>query len=293
MSHFSVIVIGDDFEEQLAPYHEFECTGNDEYVQDLDVTDEVRARIEKDGLQEGLEWFGLEDRVVESEDEVDKSDPHKYGYAVVRDGKLIKAVNRTNPNKKWDWYVVGGRWTGYFPLKPGITPVLGRPGIFGAPAEVRTGDQVRLKDIDVERARREAEGEAATEFDHWQAIVSEHGRPESWASVRERVTDVDVARKEYNGQPAIKVFNASERFFLQCPVEVFGFDREVYLRRRRNNALVPFAVVKDGKWYEKGSMGWFGMVADEKDAEGWSAQFQRLLDDLPPDTMLTMVDCHI
>jgi hypothetical protein len=29
MSHFSVMVIGENVEEQLAPYHEFECTGVD------------------------------------------------------------------------------------------------------------------------------------------------------------------------------------------------------------------------------------------------------------------------
>jgi hypothetical protein len=35
MSHFTVMVIGDNVDEQMAPYHEFECTGDDnEYVQD-------------------------------------------------------------------------------------------------------------------------------------------------------------------------------------------------------------------------------------------------------------------
>ena len=37
MSHFSVMVIGGNVEEQLQPYHEFECTGiNDQYVVDVD-----------------------------------------------------------------------------------------------------------------------------------------------------------------------------------------------------------------------------------------------------------------
>lgn len=41
MSHFSVLVIGNDPEKQLAPYHQFECTDNvDEYVQSIDVKDE-------------------------------------------------------------------------------------------------------------------------------------------------------------------------------------------------------------------------------------------------------------
>jgi hypothetical protein len=43
MSHFVVLVIGDNVEQQLAPYHEFECTGrDDQYVVDIDITEEVR-----------------------------------------------------------------------------------------------------------------------------------------------------------------------------------------------------------------------------------------------------------
>ena len=47
MSHFAVLVIGAHPEQQLAPFHEFECTGkNDQYVQDTDVTDEYRKDYE-------------------------------------------------------------------------------------------------------------------------------------------------------------------------------------------------------------------------------------------------------
>jgi len=48
MSHFTVVVVGDDYEEQLAPYHEFECTGrDDEYVIDVDRTEETRREYEE------------------------------------------------------------------------------------------------------------------------------------------------------------------------------------------------------------------------------------------------------
>lgn len=49
MSHFTVLVVTDQkptdgvLEKALAPFHEFECTGIDnEYVQDLDITEKVR-----------------------------------------------------------------------------------------------------------------------------------------------------------------------------------------------------------------------------------------------------------
>ena len=47
MSHFNCLVVGEDVAALLAPYHEFECTGrNDQYVQDIDQTEEARAKYE-------------------------------------------------------------------------------------------------------------------------------------------------------------------------------------------------------------------------------------------------------
>ena len=46
MTHFTVLVVGPNPEQQLAPFHEFECTGkNDQYVQNVDVTEELRGEF--------------------------------------------------------------------------------------------------------------------------------------------------------------------------------------------------------------------------------------------------------
>ena len=43
------MVVGDNHEKQLQPFHEFECTGtNDEFVQNVDLTDELRKKYEDD-----------------------------------------------------------------------------------------------------------------------------------------------------------------------------------------------------------------------------------------------------
>jgi len=155
MSHFVVLVVGNDHEKQLAPYHEFECTGiNDEYVEDVDITDEVVDLIKEDYADEddpvaaALGHHRLEYRIVQDESEVDRDDDHKFGYAVVRDGQLIKAVNRTNPDRRWDWYEVGGRWTGFFRLKPGRSGMVGRAGMMTPQAGAGTADQALKGDID-------------------------------------------------------------------------------------------------------------------------------------------------
>lgn len=123
MSHFAVLVIGENPEEQLAPYHEFESTGNDDkYVQDVDMTEEVQLDADKSSLENALSDYDLQYVTVDDEKNIDKEGEHKYRYAVVRDGKLVKAVKRTNPNKKWDWYQLGGRFGGFSLKNGGICP---------------------------------------------------------------------------------------------------------------------------------------------------------------------------
>jgi hypothetical protein len=48
MSHFACMVIGPNIETQLAPYHEFECTGiDDEYVVDVDETADYQKEYDE------------------------------------------------------------------------------------------------------------------------------------------------------------------------------------------------------------------------------------------------------
>lgn len=54
-----------------------------------------------------------------------------------------------------------------------------------------------------------------------------------------------------------------------------------------------FAVLKDGEWFERGKMGWWGVVSDEREADAWSAQWMDLVLGLHNDTVLALVDVHI
>lgn len=139
MSHFTVAVFTPEqpSQDQLAailqPWHEYECTGvDDQYVIDVDVTDEMRADFEKHG-EEGQTF---EDFV-----------PYWNSEKVNAKGRVIR---RTNPNAKWDWWTVGGRWTGLLRMKAGANAVLGYRAWCASPAETGTSDQARVSDIDLE-----------------------------------------------------------------------------------------------------------------------------------------------
>jgi hypothetical protein len=290
MSHFSVFVIGDNVEAQLAPYHEFECTGvNDQYVQDVDVTADVQDK--------GLDYYGLDEKTVTSMGEVDTEGEHKFGYALVdARGNVLKAVNRTNPNRKWDWYQLGGRWSGFLKAKPGRVDIKGTPGLMGSQASDAKGqfDVLRKGEIDFAGMRDEAAQEAAAKWD--KAYAARGGKDWiTWDHVRDVLhkDDIEAARKAYNEQPALVQLKAHEDFKFSWAYDKFLTPRDKYVQQARDSAASPFAVVMDSKWYERGEMGWWGMVSNEQDMDAWNAQVNTLLGSLPDDTTITVVDCHI
>lgn len=292
MSHFQVIVIGDNVERLLQPYHEFECTGtNDEFVQDVDVTDKVLEHMvgeDADALDKSLGWYGLEDKIVDDESKVQKVGddcPHKWGFAIVKEGKLVKAVKRTNPNKKWDWWVVGGRWNGFLKLKPEF--VGGR------------SNECRKSEVDFDGMRDESGAGAAARWDkaHAAKVAAGFDVNATWASwkhVRDvlHAGDIDAARDAYNAQPIILAIMAAMDHPFRG-VDEYLTPRDEYIQQARDSACAPYAVVNGGEWIAKGTMGWFGMSADTATQAGWNRRVNELLDSLPGDTKLTIVDCHI
>lgn len=226
-------------------------------------------------------WHGREER-----DETMK----RYGYW-------------QNPNAKWDWYEVGGRWAGYFQLKNGRRGGKGSQYNFTGRLEA-TGDKadICLKDaVDFEAMRNEYEVRAIKRYDLVWGAIEGTQEPEPWEHIREKFKDdIDEARKQYHDQSRVKAFQelcnseeGREIFGFFASVEEYQVPREQYIQNARNNAAVPFAILKDGKWYEQGKMGWWGIATNEKDPETWNSMVAKLMDDLPGDTILAACDCHI
>jgi hypothetical protein len=297
MSHFTVMVMGEEPEKQLAPYHEFECTGvDDEYVQDVDITDEVRGEISKDGktLVQALGWYGLEDRIVEHESMVDRANGHKYGYAVVRNGELVKAIDRTNPNKKWDWYQLGGRWTGLLKLRIGFDGEAGDHGLMTNRAKPGYVDQARKGAVDFDGMRAEAEAKARDEYRRFHALIGDTPPPRTWAEIRaQHEGNIEAARAAYQQQPAIKLLVADDHFRWEDSPERFLCSEDEFAQKARDAAIVTFAIVKDGSWYERGRMGWWACVSNEKERDEWNREFSKLLDGVDDGTLISVFDCHI
>lgn len=311
MSHFSVLVVGSNVDTQLEPYQENnmgDCPAK--YLAFFDREDELLEEFETgssrrvvmpDGTYkypwdeefrvEGSGGFGgnthevpahLEQREVPFKElyaSLEEFAKDYHGYES-RDAKSGRYGYWENPNRKWDWYVVGGRWSGFFKLKS------------AAPTENPRADHALKGDIDIEGMRAEAEALATAQYDTFHAIVDAHGF-RTFDEISQVYPDnADSARAVYWSQPAcaaLREANISPFVF----AELAAASRDEYLAQARNGALATFAVLKDGVWYERGKMGWFGFSDDHMAKEDWDVQYNAMLDALPPDTPLTVVDCHI
>lgn len=69
--------------------------------------------------------------------------------------KQLAAFDENDPatlpeNGKWDGWLLGGRWTGFFQLRPGAAGVVGWPGLMTLPAPEGRADQCLWGDVDRE-----------------------------------------------------------------------------------------------------------------------------------------------
>lgn len=224
-------------------------------------------------IEEYIEYEYGEGRVVASLAEVDLSGPHKFGYAIVEGGILTKAVDRTNPNAKWDRWQAGGRYAGRLLLSHG-----------------HSVDSARKGDVDISRIRRERAAEAARDWDRVYEVLGEATQWQTWEGVRDSTEDINQAREIYTSQDAVKALRENEATRWDN-LDDYAMSRSEYLDRARRRGLVVFAAVLDGKWAERGQMGWWGCVSDEN--EDWSEVFNQIWDSVPDDYYVTIVDCHI
>lgn len=299
MSHFSVLVISEhdlrdnkNLEKILLPYHEYECTGIEEYLEDVDLTEETKADFEK--------HKGSYSDITEFAKEWNGSSP------VTADDGSVKFIRRTNPNAKWDWWVVGGRWLGGLLPKDRSQSSKGKPGTFGNKADYEGGvDILQKANLDIEEMRNQAGKEHGERWDKMHAAVHDVDKTfmpwtEMVAAIpsdsEERHESIEAARIAYHAQPIVSVLSkAGLLSFFGGDQEIQDYlaGRDVMVEKGRNGALSAYAVVKDGKWYARGEMGWFGMSSNEITLEEWDKQFAKLIDETPDDHWLAIVDCHI
>lgn len=317
MSHYSVLVVGDDPDALLAPF--------DENLQ----TEPRRDPLPIEDLQSMLEHYRTTagtnrktkvgrlifnryqgtaypivitaGRVVEPDHSIVRALWQEWDRReLFRDDAGYYTFTRRNPHAKWDWYAIGGRFTGYFRIKPGRKGKVGEPGLMTPGAEAGWVDQCRKGDVDADFMQNAV---ASTAADHWDQIHEGlQGHPvERWEALRDRICGsersqekVAVAREAYREQPGIVALTeAGLDTSILFDDTILTIPRDEYIRHARDGAMTPYAILIDGEWIERGTMGWFGIGRNEESVADWNRRFMDLYASIPDEALLTLVDCHI
>lgn len=325
MSHFTVLVhipanevtnvndIETLVSKKLQPFHEFECTGiKDEYVTEVDETEERMAAYNTDIIpsvffnntfygtkySQQCKKFFVMDSFMETLPvgyefrEAPASEIFTFRefltewegctldgkYTDYRDGKFY---SYTNVNSKWDWWSIGGRWSGHFCNHNG-----------------NKFDIIKVKDWDIETPKNKVIEKFSKFYDKYENSELVNLEFLNWNECTSKF-GIDEARAFYHSQEykkgLIKLFNTPEEsefsWVLHDPESFYGVSREEFYKDRYFNEIGTFAILHDGKWLERGDMGWWGCISDEND--NWNDIFLDTITKFDDNDYLVLVDCHI
>ena len=260
MSHYAVLVLhkeDQNIDTLLAPYNE-----NLKVETYLKLTNNeviTKAREEYDDNY--------------SEKELIKSYAEDYGYIVLDDG----LYSTYNPNSKWDWYLIGGRFSDGLELTDeGIDEAIQSydNGWFGQASEEEQIEYVKYADS------------APIKYIKWFTPLSQEEKDKL-----RRWWEINVEGDELrNGEEKDKYFFWNPEWFKRRYK-----DADTYIKLKE--MITFFAVITpDGKWYAPSNMGWWACTDGEPEDElKWDLEFyDRFIEpNLNSDLICTVIDCHI
>ena len=181
-----------------------------------------------------------------------------------------------NPNAKWDWWEVGGRWMGSLLIKEGKDGFTGKPGVFGNSVPNTPNGYVWVDSCKVS----DVEWEKMAQIKRFELLKNEGEDGDLWDILTDKADIPERKRLDYT-------------FYKGTYFEEKYGSKENYLTVE--TAFSTYAVITpDGKWHSPGDMGWFGMSSESnEDAVAFSNDFQKNFIEPNKDKTITIVDCHI
>lgn len=280
MSHYTVAVITDKLNkigEMLAPFSE-----NMEVEPYVDETKEAIINSAKERKERVLQR-------KEKGEELDKydieylnanTDEELYKLQIYEDESYDKNGNHLttyNPNSKWDWYEIGGRWNKILLVKEEVkdieegTPSWGNLDSINkkAPEGFKWVTGAKIKDIEFEKAI-EFNNTYNKSIRFWELYV-EGQEPQN--EEEKEMIKWEIYKKEYY----IERYETKENY------------------AKINSIFTTWALLDEKGWHEKGEMGWFAMANDTKDSELlFIEKFTETIQKPEnQDKYLVIVDCHI
>ena len=252
--HFSIIVAGDNYEEQLAPFQENNM---------------------EDCPKEYLEFY-VDGEYYETKEEAERA---------VGKRKCEEDGYWTNPNSHWDWYVLGGRYQRKFLPKDGVEYDVGSASVFEAP-DPRFAARIRKGDIDFDRMKKEWTDRRINEWNELMKALD--GREINWKPSTDFDWENADEREKFWNQDGVSQIKDAEDFkwgFSRLQLDMMLGCKNVddWIKKHDwRGCYRPYGYIKDGEWID----------ADWDKNETFAKDFDEWFDNLPDDTIINVVDCH-
>lgn len=221
----------------LAPY--MEDPDDPAYLEFDDHDDEVREGYEHVSDGRTMDEYAEDEGYIKHDG--------KYGYMM-------------NPNAKWDWWVVGGRWRTKLWVE-------GRPADYG-----------KIVDIQWDMIRDTVLTNAQRSYNIMKEAYENGTKPKDWFCNYVEGEGISTGfghEMLYIAGESLDEYVHRHGYDVECPLDPYAF------------------IDMDGKWHEKGHMGWFGISTDECPQDEWYKEFESFVSSLGPEDYLVVVDCHI
>jgi len=245
MSHFSALVEADDedvLDELLAPFEE--DTDDQQYLK-FEEAESIHADNKEWGEGKTLSQYAADNGYSKHEG--------VYGYW-------------SNPNAKWDWWTVGGRWSKLLKLKP---------------------------------SKRGAVADSMNDFDTNYADVA-HAGDVDWVGIRDATRD-NAIKRHTKYHAIMNTGTDDERRqrllcdngFLWMPHDdnITTATPTEYGDAAYKEALTFAVLTADGEWRGNGNMGWWASVSNID--EGYDTWFWQHIGMLDGEQVVFVVDIHI
>ena len=288
MSHFRVLSIG-NVVENMQSYNE----QDESYFEHVDRTEEDKKDYEEHaegrGFKEFFEdWCGADTIYVKEDERECYGCIPQNSYCVVKRNdngteELLASYGWWNPYAKYDYY------TEYSEVETKKLLILKNENL--------DPSDVSVFDVDWKAMLENAKEERRNCYKHIVEILGHTPAHKPFTWFEKEIADEKEARKSYEMQEDVKNFLEKEKPFF-CRFDILDnylCSEDEYAQK----AALPFMSINiDGNWIEKGKVGWFGCVSDEKTEGEWSSINKEIVERLTTDEYLqdlkvTILDCHI
>ena len=297
MSHFAVAVILEDknkLEKVLAPYDEnlivdryvkytkeelikkekesIESYKNSTYAEYLENPAEYKKNCKNEGHIKYLEEE-FPKKLNWTDEEIYNHEIQFYEKDEI--GENGEIYSTYNPNSKWDWYAIGGRYNNLIVVDKDNNDVVDhydfglgmslKSYVDGEP-NLKKVNGARIKDIHFDKMG--GDYEKAIRF--WELIVE--GQEPKDEQEKER-----IKWNFYKPEYYIERYKTKEEY------------------AKQESMFVTWALVDEKGWLEQGKMGWWGLNdATNESTKSFAEVFQEYINEPNnQDKYMVIVDCHI